>query len=127
MELINKSLNKMPEKGPFGEFYPYHHHLHNPMLNGSATNGLINFRGSELGHGAASHNHQQQQSHQTAFSASTASGVVTPSTSNSNSLQFPSAFVAFHNSQLAAAQQRQAAHESSFNQQASFHYPLSHG
>lgn len=116
----------MPEKGPFGEFYPYHHHLHNPMLNGSATNGLINFRGSELGHGAASHSHQQQQSHQTAYSASTAAGVA-PSTSNSNSLQFPSAFVAFHNSQLAAAQQRQAAHESSFNQQASFHYPLSHG
>lgn len=77
----------MPEKGPFGEqIYPsYHHHLHNQMLSGSATNGFL--RGD-----------QQTTSAQ----------------------HFPSAFVAFHNSQMAAAGQRP---ENNFNQASSFHYP----
>lgn len=89
----------MPEKGPFGEqIYPsYHHHLHNQMLNGTASNGF--FRG-----GADS-----QQTNSAHFSSN-------------NSLHFPSAFVAFHNSQMAAAGQRPT-HENNFNPSASFHYP----
>lgn len=90
----------MPEKGPFGEqIYPsYHHHLHNQMLNGSASNGF--FRSAS-----------DQQANAAHFSAST---------------NFPSAFVAFHNTQMAAAAaagQRPTTHENSFNPSASFHYP----
>jgi hypothetical protein len=82
----------MPEKGPFGEqIYPsYHHHLHNQMLNGSASNGF--FRSG------------------------------TDAANNNSSLHFPSAFVAFHNTQMAAAGQRPS-HENNFNPSASFHYP----
>jgi hypothetical protein len=88
----------MPEKGPFGEqIYPsYHHHLHNQMQ--SASNGF--FR-----------NASDQQSNAAHFSAST---------------NFPSAFVAFHNTQMAAAaaaSQRPATHDNNFNPSASFHYP----
>lgn len=80
----------MPEKGPFGEqIYPYHHHLHNQMINGTAANGF--FRSSA-----------EQQSN--------------------TAQHFPSAFVAFHNTQMAAAGQRHT-HESNFNPAASFHYP----
>lgn len=89
----------MPEKGPFGEIYPsYHHHLHNQMLNGSASNGF--FRNANDQQPSAAH-----------FSAST---------------NFPSAFVAFHNTQMAAAaaaSQRPTTHENNFNPSASFHYP----
>lgn len=91
----------MPEKGPFGEqIYPsYHHHLHNQMLNGTSSNGF--FRGGA-----------DQQSNSAHFSSSM----------NNNSLHFPSAFVAFHNSQMAAAGQRPT-HETNFNPSAPFHYP----
>lgn len=40
----------------------------------------------------------------------------------SSSQHFPSAFVAFHNAQMAAAGQRPT-HENNFNPSASFHYP----
>lgn len=82
-------MSKMPEKGPFGEqIYPsYHHHLHNQMLNGSASNGFFRSANDQPTN-AAQH--------------------------------FPSAFVAFHNTQMAAAGQRP---ENNFNPSASFHYP----
>lgn len=101
-------------KGPFGEVYPYHHHLHNQMLNG-ASNGLFR-SGDQLAATASTPSQQNAASH---FAASTA---------NNNSLHFPSAFVAFHNSQMAAAaaavgQQRPTQLESNFNPASSFHYP----
>jgi hypothetical protein len=102
-------------KGPFGEVYPYHHHLHNQMLNG-ASNGL--FRSGD-----------QQTAPSQANAAAAAHFAA--STANNNSLHFPSAFVAFHNSQMAAAaaaaaavgQQRPTQLESNFNPASSFHYP----
>lgn len=97
-------------KGPFGEVYPYHHHLHNQMLNG-ASNGLFR-SGGDINQLAT------QQPNTSHFTASTA---------NNNSLHFPSAFVAFHNSQMAAAAaasgQQRPTHESNFNPASSFHYP----
>lgn len=102
-------------KGPFGEVYPYHHHLHNQMLNG-ASNGLFR-SGDQLAATASTPSQQSAAAHH--FAASTA---------NNNSLHFPSAFVAFHNSQMAAAaavvgQQRPTQLESNFNPASSFHYP----
>lgn len=105
-------------KGPFGEVYPYHHHLHNQMLNG-ASNGLFR-SGDQLAATASTPSQPNAASHFTASSA------------NNNSLHFPSAFVAFHNSQMAAAaaaaaavgQQRPTQLESNFNPaSSSFHYP----
>jgi hypothetical protein len=100
-------------KGPFGEVYPYHHHLHNQMLN-SASNGLFR-SGNEINQLATQ---QANASHPFAASA------------NANSLHFPSAFVAFHNSQMATAaaiaagqQQQRPTHETNFNPTSSFHYP----
>lgn len=97
-------------KGPFGDVYPYHHHLHNQMLNG-ASNGLFR-SGGEINQLAS------QQPNTSHFAA------------NNNSLHFPSAFVAFHNTQMAAAAQIAAAsgqqrptHETNFNPASSFHYP----
>lgn len=92
----------MPEKGPFGEqIYPsYHHHLHNQMFNGNASNGFLRSAGDQQTSAASAH-----------FSSAS---------------NFPSAFVAFHNSQMAsaaAANQRPTAHENSFNPSSSFHYP----
>lgn len=105
-------------KGPFGDVYPYHHHLHNQMLNG-ASNGLFR-SGDQLAASAAT---PQQQN-------ATAAHFAAASSANNNSLHFPSAFVAFHNSQMAAAaaaaavgQQRPTQLESNFNPASSFHYP----
>lgn len=88
----------MPEKGPFSEqIYPsYHHHLHNQMLNGTAPNGFLRSAGD--------------QQTNTSAHFSTASN-------------FPSAFVAFHNSQMASAANQRPTHENSFNPSSSFHYP----
>ncbi len=103
-------------KGPFGDVYPYHH-LHNQMLNG-ASNGLFR-SGDQLAVSAAAAATPQQPN--ASHFASTAN--------NNNSLHFPSAFVAFHNSQMAAAaaaavgQQRPTQLESNFNPASSFHYP----
>lgn len=89
----------MPEKGPFSEqIYPsYHHHLHNQMLNGTASNGFLRSAGVDQQNSASAH-------------FSTASN-------------FPSAFVAFHNSQMASAANQRPTHENSFNPSSSFHYP----
>lgn len=96
---IEQKIITMPEKGPFGEqIYPsYHHHLHNQMLNGSASNGF--FRGAG-----------EQQANPAHFSSSS---------------NFPSAFVAFHNTQMAAAAaaSQRPSHENNFNPSGSFHYP----
>jgi hypothetical protein len=98
-------------KGPFGEVYPYHHHLHNQILN-NASNGLFR-SGGDINQLA-----QQQQANASHFAAA----------ANNNSLHFPSAFVAFHNTQMAAAAaaasgQQRPTHESNFNPASSFHYP----
>ncbi|CRL08145.1 CLUMA_CG020858, isoform A [Clunio marinus] len=90
----------MPEKGPFGEqIYPYQHHFHNQMINGVATNGFFQ-----------SNTEQQADSRNLSTSQ------------NNNSIHFPSAFVAFHNSQMAAVGQRHT-HDNNFNSSSSFHYP----
>ena len=91
----------MPEKGPFGEqIYPsyHHHHLHNQMLNGSAANGFFRSATGE------------QQANPAHFSSSS---------------NFPSAFVAFHNTQMAAAAAagQRPSHDNNFNPSGSFHYP----
>ncbi|KAG5672761.1 hypothetical protein PVAND_002858 [Polypedilum vanderplanki] len=102
-------------KGPFGEVYPYHHHLHNQILN-SASNGLFR-SGGDINQLASQQQANAAASH---FAASAA---------NNNSLHFPSAFVAFHNTQMAAAAaaaasgQQRSTHESNFNPASSFHYP----
>lgn len=121
-------IDKMPEKGPFGEqFYPYHH----PMLNAAApSNGLI-LGGSEI-HNLQMHQQQQQAraAHVAAmqatpqFSAASAAttGTTTSHSANGQSLQMPSAFAAFHHHTPTSAAQYLWD-----TPPASFHHPLSHG
>lgn len=119
-------LDKMPEKGPFGEqvqFYPYHH----PMLNAAApSNGLV-LGGSEI-HNLQMHQQQQQAraAHVAAMQAtpqfSSANTAATTGTTTSHSANgLPSAFAAFHHTPTAGAQYLWD------TPPASFHHPLSHG